>query len=168
MMGRGSYNGGSTVFSPGSSFFSYTKAEPNHLEQSDYSHNIKTQTHKPKNKQNTKPKIQIIKIEPKCGREESFSLTVRELNKYTNRTKHISNSRMFEQVLKLNIKDCSQITLIDDSSHPNRSYTALVHDSIVRNIEVGDRVEAKMVGRGLGDYTAWVVICLSRQDHLQF
>ena len=109
------------------------------------------------------PTLETKKISPRVGEKKDSLLVVRELHEHTKKIKDIQNlSDMGMKMLGLDPKKrYRQITLVDNSVRPNRSYTALVPDHLVYDVEVNKIVMVEMAARIRGDFSHWLIISIN-------
>lgn len=105
------------------------------------------------------PEPAIERIAPKTHANRDILAVVRELHSSTKRTKDIG--ALSELGVKLRGLDPGaiyrQITLVDTSTRPNESYTALIPDRLMQGLETHVMVTAQMSARGIVGSIDWVI-----------
>lgn len=100
----------------------------------------------------------IRRIEPKIDETRNMLAVIRELNKCTRRTSSVDElSSMGRQLLGLANTRYWQITIVQNNTRPNESYTALVLESFAQTLEEGMMVNVSMSAQVSGNFSEWVV-----------
>jgi len=101
----------------------------------------------------------IVKIDPKPKARENLIAIVRELPSSTKKTKSIESlTTIGIKMLGLDTrKHYRQITLVHNGTRPNKSYTALVPEDLIRNLDIDRIVMVEMMACIKGKHAHWVV-----------
>ena len=111
------------------------------------------------NVHNAEPEVAIKRIRPKNGERRSTLAVVRELCSSTKQTANVDAlPELGLKVLGLDPKmRYWQITLVDNTARPNKSFTALVPNHLAQGLERGVMVMVEMFGSVVGDFANWVI-----------
>ena len=111
------------------------------------------------NVHNAEPEVAIKRIRPKNGERRSTLAVVRELYSSTKRTANVDAlPELGLKVLGLDPKmRYWQITLVNNTARPNKSFTALVPNHLAQGLELGVMVMVEMFGSVGGDFADWVI-----------
>lgn len=110
-------------------------------------------------RESNREQIEIVKIEPVENSRQTILAVVREIEMETKKTKVQESLPEFgKKLFGIDPKlTCCQVTLVDNTDRPNKSFTGLAPSHLVEGLKYNSMVMAEMYGRVTPALSIWVI-----------